>query len=104
MRSALVLEVRFLVWGEGRVGAAFHKVGARASDFALVACAAQAALDVEGRRIALTAAVGVATDVAGLGEALRGSRRRMAARCLIYTRSAGDRRRRPARRARHLQL
>ena len=47
--------MRFPVWGEGRVGA-------RASDFVLVACAAQAALDVEGRCIALTAAVGGATD------------------------------------------
>jgi CO/xanthine dehydrogenase FAD-binding subunit len=76
--AALVLEVRFPVWGDGRVGAAFHEVGARASDFALVACAAQAALDSEGRCIALTAAVGGATDtptrLAGLGEALRGSR------------------------------
>ena len=41
--------VRFPVWAEGRIGTGFHEVAARRSDFALVAAAAQVALDADGR-------------------------------------------------------
>ena len=75
--GAMVTEVRFPVWSQSRVGAAFHEVSARAGDFALVACAAQAALDEDGRCLDLTAAVGGACDMPirleGLRSALQGS-------------------------------
>jgi CO/xanthine dehydrogenase FAD-binding subunit len=38
--GAMVTEVHFPIWRQGRVGAAFHEVSARAGDFALVACSA----------------------------------------------------------------
>jgi CO/xanthine dehydrogenase FAD-binding subunit len=43
-----VSAVRFPRWREERVGAAFHEVSARRSDFAFVAAATQVALDAEG--------------------------------------------------------
>jgi CO/xanthine dehydrogenase FAD-binding subunit len=50
-------EIRFPLW-PGRVGSGFHEVSARASDFALVAAAAQLALDPSGVCIRLSAALG----------------------------------------------
>ena len=37
--------IRFPVWRDKRIGAGFHEVSARRSDFAFVAAAAQVALD-----------------------------------------------------------
>ncbi len=51
-----LVEIRFPGWGDGtRVGAGFHEVASRAGDFAIVAAAAQIALDGDGvcRRAAL---------------------------------------------------
>jgi CO/xanthine dehydrogenase FAD-binding subunit len=74
----VLTRVRFPIWPQARVGAAFHEVSARASDFAFVAAAAQVALDEEGRCTALAAGVGGAGDtpvrLGGLDEALVGSR------------------------------
>jgi len=50
-------EIRFPLW-PGRVGSGFHEVSARASDFALVAAAAQLALDPSGVCTRLSAALG----------------------------------------------
>jgi carbon-monoxide dehydrogenase medium subunit len=55
-------EIRFPVW-RGRVGSGFHEVSARASDFALVAAAAQVELDAAG------ACVRLATGLGGIGAA-----------------------------------
>ena len=56
-----ITAVRFPVW-QGRIGAAFHEVSARRSDFAFVAAAAQVELDADGvcRRCAV--GVGGAAD------------------------------------------
>lgn len=45
----LIEEIIWPVWREGRVGSAFTEVSIRHGDFALVAAAAQVALDAEGR-------------------------------------------------------
>jgi CO/xanthine dehydrogenase FAD-binding subunit len=50
-------EIRFPLW-PGRVGSGFHEVSARASDFALVAAAAQLALDTNGVCTRLGTALG----------------------------------------------
>lgn len=58
--------VRFPVWtGAGRVGASFQEVSARDSDFAIVAAAAQLALDRDGvcRRAAVAVANAAPTPV-----------------------------------------
>jgi CO/xanthine dehydrogenase FAD-binding subunit len=62
MMTALVpdqclTEIRFPLW-PGRVGSGFHEVSARASDFALVAAAAQVALDAGGACTRLAAGLG----------------------------------------------
>ena len=76
--GGILTAVRFPVWREDRVGAGFHEVSSRRSDFALVAAAAQVALDTEGRCTALAVAIGGAGDVPlrldGVAEALTGSR------------------------------
>ena len=46
--GACLTAVRFPVWPEARVGAGFHEVSARRSDFAFVSAAAQVALDQDG--------------------------------------------------------
>ena len=46
--GAILTSVRFPVWTEGRIGTGFHEVSSRKSDFALVAAAAQVALDADG--------------------------------------------------------
>jgi CO/xanthine dehydrogenase FAD-binding subunit len=75
--AAVLTCVRFPVWATGRIGNAFQEVAARRSDFALVAAAAQVALDADGRCTALALGIGgacatpVRIDVA---DALIGSR------------------------------
>ncbi len=52
-----LVEIRFPLW-PGRVGCGFHEVSARASDFALVAAAAQLTLDADGTCTRLSTALG----------------------------------------------
>ena len=77
-RAALLTGVRFPVWARGRIGTAFQEVAARRSDFALVAVAAQLALDEEGRCTALALGIGGAcaapVRVDAAADALIGSR------------------------------
>ena len=56
--GAVLTCVRFPVWTAGRIGTAFQEVAARRSDFALVAAAAQVALDADGRCTALVLGIG----------------------------------------------
>jgi CO/xanthine dehydrogenase FAD-binding subunit len=56
-----ITAVRFPVWPHERVGAAFHEVSARKSDFAIVAAAAQVALDETGQ------CVNIALGIGGVG-------------------------------------
>ena len=76
--GGILTSVHFPVWSEGRIGSGFHEVAARKSDFALVAAAAQVALDAHGRCTALTAGLGGAGDIPmrldAVAEALVGSR------------------------------
>ena len=44
-----VSAIRFPVWPHARIGTGFFEISARRSDFALVAAAAQVALDDDGR-------------------------------------------------------
>jgi len=61
--GACIIEVRFPVWQEGRVGVGFQEISARRSDFALVSAAAQIALDAGGRCTACALGIGGATAV-----------------------------------------
>jgi CO/xanthine dehydrogenase FAD-binding subunit len=75
--GAVLTGVRFPVWDAGRTGCAFQEVAARRSDFALVAAAAQVALDADGRCAALALGIGgaCATPVRiDAADALVGSR------------------------------
>ena len=76
--GAIVTGIRFPVWSKGRIGTGFQEVSARRSDFALVAGAAQVALDADGRCTALTIGIGGAGDTPvrldAVREALIGSR------------------------------
>ena len=76
--GAIVTHVRFPVWRKGRIGTGFHEVSARRSDFALVASAAQVALDADGCCTALGVGIGGAGDAPvrldAVSEALVGSR------------------------------
>ncbi len=76
--GGLVTEIRFPVWTQGRIGAGFHEVSARRSDFAFVASAAQVALDADGRCTALSIGLGGAGDTPvrldGVSDELLGSR------------------------------
>jgi carbon-monoxide dehydrogenase medium subunit len=60
--GSCVKEIRFPVWTSGRVGAGFHEISARKSDFAYVAAAAQICLDTDGT------CVDVALGLGGLGD------------------------------------
>jgi carbon-monoxide dehydrogenase medium subunit len=75
--DGILTSVRFPVWAEGRIGTGFHEVSARKSDFALVAAAAQVALDADCRCTALALGVGGAGDTPvrldAVAEALIGS-------------------------------
>jgi CO/xanthine dehydrogenase FAD-binding subunit len=80
--AAILTAVRFPAWAanfaSGRIGTGFHEVSARRSDFALVAAAAQVALDAEGRCTALALGIGGAGDapvrLEAVAQALVGSR------------------------------
>jgi CO/xanthine dehydrogenase FAD-binding subunit len=76
--GGLLTQIRFPVWTQGRIGAGFHEVSARRSDFAFVASAAQVALDADGRCTALSVGVGGAGDTPvrldRVSDALVGSR------------------------------
>ncbi|MGE0629751.1 MAG: xanthine dehydrogenase family protein subunit M [Hyphomicrobiaceae bacterium] len=61
--GAMVIEARFPVWREARVGVGFHEVSARKSDFAYVSAAAQVALGPDGKCIRATLGIGGATPV-----------------------------------------
>jgi carbon-monoxide dehydrogenase medium subunit len=75
--AAIITQVRFPVWEQGRVGVGFHEVSARRSDFAFVSSAAQVALDPDGRCLAIAAGIGGAGDtpvrLEGLDDALVGT-------------------------------
>ncbi len=77
-QGAILTELCFPVWSDGRIGTGFHEVSARRSDFALVAAAAQVALDGEGRCTRLALGIGGAGDAPvrldAVAEALVGSR------------------------------
>jgi CO/xanthine dehydrogenase FAD-binding subunit len=60
--GACLTGVRFPVWS-GKIGAGFHEVNARRSDFAFVAAAAQAELSADGTCKRIAIGVGAATDV-----------------------------------------
>jgi CO/xanthine dehydrogenase FAD-binding subunit len=60
--GGILTSVHFPVWTEGRIGSGFHEVSARKSDFALVAAAAQVALDADGRCMMLAVGLGGAGD------------------------------------------
>jgi CO/xanthine dehydrogenase FAD-binding subunit len=62
MPGDCVAAVRFPVWSHPHVGTGFHEVSARQSDFALVAAAAQVAIDEAGRCLDATLGLG------GLGD------------------------------------
>jgi len=76
--GGILTSVRFPVWADGRIGTGFHEVSARKSDFAIVAAAAQVALDADGRCTALALGIGGAGDTPvrldGVAQALIGSR------------------------------
>jgi CO/xanthine dehydrogenase FAD-binding subunit len=57
-----VRAVRFPVWSHRRIGPGFHEVSARQSDFALVAAAAQVALDEAGRCLEVALGLGGVGD------------------------------------------
>ena len=61
--TACLVEARFPVWREARVGVGFHEVNARQSDFAFVSAAAQIGLDPEGRCTRAALCIGAATPV-----------------------------------------
>ncbi len=60
-QAACLTEVRFPVWNEPHVGAGFHEVNARSSDFAFVSAAAQMTLDSDGRCARIALGIGAAT-------------------------------------------
>jgi len=76
--GGLLTQIRFPVWTLGRIGAGFHEVSARRSDFAFVASAAQVALDADGRCTALSVGLAGAGDTPvrldRVSDALVGSR------------------------------
>jgi CO/xanthine dehydrogenase FAD-binding subunit len=57
-----ITAIRFPVWPQRRIGVGFHEVSVRRSDFALVAAAAQVALDDDDR------CIDVALGVGGVGD------------------------------------
>jgi len=60
--GALLTAVRFPIW-TGTVGAGFHEVNARRSDFAFASAAAQVELDDAGNAKRITIGIGAVTDV-----------------------------------------
>ncbi|HMK80807.1 MAG TPA: FAD binding domain-containing protein [Xanthobacteraceae bacterium] len=76
-QGSCVTAIHFPVWQTGRIGVGFEEISARRSDFALVAAAAQVALDASGRCTACALGIGgacaVPCRVDSAGEALVGS-------------------------------
>lgn len=60
--GACLTAVRFPVWQGEKIGAGFHEVNARRSDFAFVSAAAQVELDGEGKAGRIALGIGAATD------------------------------------------
>jgi CO/xanthine dehydrogenase FAD-binding subunit len=60
--GSCVKELRIPVWSRGRIGAGFHEISARKSDFAYASAAAQIALDEDGK------CIDVALGLGGLGD------------------------------------
>jgi CO/xanthine dehydrogenase FAD-binding subunit len=58
-----IVEARFPVWTDARIGVGFHEVSARKSDFAYVSAAAQIALNGAGLCTRLAVGIGGATPV-----------------------------------------
>lgn len=77
-QGACITEVHFPVWQAERIGVGFQEVSARRSDFALVAAAAQIALDEAGRCTACAFGIGGASSlprrIDSVARALVGSR------------------------------
>jgi CO/xanthine dehydrogenase FAD-binding subunit len=61
--AACLVEARFPVWSDPRVGVGFHEINARQSDFAFVSAAAQVTLDPEGSCTRAAIGIGAATAV-----------------------------------------
>jgi len=61
--TACLVEARFPVWSEARIGVGFHEINARQSDFAFVSAAAQVALDTQGRCTGAAVGIGAAAAV-----------------------------------------
>jgi CO/xanthine dehydrogenase FAD-binding subunit len=75
--GSCISAIHFPVWPAARIGVGFDEVSARRSDFALVAAAAQVALDDDGRCTACALGIGGASAVPrriGSTNALIGSR------------------------------
>lgn len=77
-QGSCLVEIRFPIWSNTRIGVGFQEISARRSDFALVSAAAQIALDDAGRCAACALAIGGATAVPrrfdAVVDALAGSR------------------------------
>lgn len=73
-----LVEARFPVWNAGRIGTGFREVASRQGDFAIVAAAAQVALDGDGTCTRVAAALGGVAPrpvrIAALEDALTGTR------------------------------
>lgn len=73
-----LVEARFPVWSGGRIGTGFQEVASRRGDFAIVAAAAQVALDGDGTCTRIAAALGGVAPrpvrIAALEDALAGTR------------------------------
>jgi len=61
--ASCLTAIHFPVWKAARVGVGFQEISARRSDFALVAAAAQVALDADGRCTACALGIGGASAV-----------------------------------------
>lgn len=71
--SGCLIEARFPVWSESRIGVGFQEINARQSDFAFVAAAAQVALDGDGRCMRAAIGIGAATAVPLLLDSVAGA-------------------------------
>ncbi|MCY4549607.1 MAG: FAD binding domain-containing protein [Defluviicoccus sp.] len=73
-----LVEARFPAWNGARIGTGFQEVASRKGDFAIVAAAAQLALDGGGRCARIAAALGgvapIPVRIPALEDALSGSR------------------------------
>jgi CO/xanthine dehydrogenase FAD-binding subunit len=74
MPDECLVEARFPVWRDARVGTGFQEVSVRHSDFALAAAAAQVALDGDGRCQRVAISVG---GVASMPVRMRDAERRL---------------------------